>query len=104
MATLNSTRRLPSGESGSDRKSDDPNYGVDFNYVRDIIHAGWGQLGIKIGFGYTPIDIHDNTPLGATTETITDSYDTGNINVPVAPYTGSFNGPGPVIAGSPVQP
>jgi hypothetical protein len=87
--------------SGSDRKSDDPNYGVDFNYVRDILHAKWGQLGIKIGFGYTPIDIHDNTPLGANTETITDEYALGGVIPPGAPYTGSFNGPGPVISSQP---
>jgi hypothetical protein len=88
---------------GADRVNGDPNLGIDFNYVRDIVHGKWGQFGIKFGFGYTPMDIRDNNPLTTGVETITDTYALNGVTPPVAPYTGSFSGPGPVLGSEPIS-
>jgi hypothetical protein len=91
------------GSGGSDRVTDDPNIGLDFNYVRDFVHAKWGQFGIKAGFGYTPVNIRDKNPIGMSTETITDKYPLNGVTAPLAPYTGSASGPGPVLGSEPIS-
>jgi hypothetical protein len=87
------------GNSGN--MTDDPNLGFDFNYVRDLVHASWGQFGIKIAFGYTHVQINDNDPISGGAETITDDYALNGVVPPQAPYTGSFKGPGPVLSSEP---
>jgi len=47
----------------SEQTTDDPNLGLDFNYVRDIGHDSWGQWGIKFAVGYTPVDVRDQNPM-----------------------------------------
>jgi hypothetical protein len=90
--------QLASGE-----RSDDPYLGLDFSYVRDLGHYKWGQWGVKIAFGYTPIDVRDTDPMHANTETITDTYALNGVVPPLAPYTGSSSGPGPVIGSEPIS-
>jgi hypothetical protein len=81
--------------------TDDPNVGLDLNYVRDITHQKWGRFGIKIAFGYTPIGVHDHDPISGGSETIADSYALNGVVAPTAPYSGSFSGPGPVLSSTP---
>ncbi|HEX3718544.1 MAG TPA: hypothetical protein VH595_11300 [Verrucomicrobiae bacterium] len=85
------------------RTTDDPNLGIDFSYIRDIGHYKWGQWGIKFAFGYTPVEINDNDPIGVTAENITDTYLLGSVVAPTPPYTGSFNGPGPLLGSQPIS-
>src|ERR1035437_8830196 len=79
----------------SDSSSDDPNLGFEVSYVRDLGHESWGRWGIKAAFGYTAIDLRTSAQL------ITDTYQLGGVTPPIAPYAGSFGGPGPVIGSSP---
>ena len=89
------------GQSGY--KDGDPNVGLGLHYVRDLVHASWGSFGIKLGFGYTPIAVHDDAPMiGGGTENITDAYGL-SVVPPQAPYAGSFGGPGPVINSPPIS-
>jgi hypothetical protein len=88
---------------GSEQTSSDPNLGFDFNYVRDIGHYDWGQLGIKIAAGYTHVQVRDNDPMSVKMETLTDAYALNGVTPPVAPYSGSFSGPGPVLGSEPVS-
>jgi len=96
---MHSSGQLTTGEE----KSSDPNLGFDFNYIRDIGHYGWGQLGVKIAFGYTHIQIGDGDPINPMLETVTDKYALDGVVPPAAPYSGSFSGPGPVIGGEPIS-
>jgi hypothetical protein len=89
------------GANGS--ATDNPNLGFDFSYTRDLAHLSWGQVGIKIAFGYTHVDIDDNNPVSANLETITDKYALDGVVPPQAPYSGSSGGPGPVIGSEPVS-
>ncbi|HEX4121445.1 MAG TPA: hypothetical protein VH619_12560 [Verrucomicrobiae bacterium] len=91
------------GVGGSDNKTDDPNLGFDLNYVRDLVHATWGQFGVKIAFGYTHIQVTDNDPISGGAETVTDEYPLNGVVPPTAPYTGSFSGPGPVLGSQPIS-
>jgi hypothetical protein len=81
----------------SDSSSDDPNLGFEVSYVRDLGHESWGRWGIKAAFGYTAIDLRTSAQL------ITDTYQLGGVTPPIAPYAGSFSGPGPVIGSSPTR-
>jgi hypothetical protein len=90
-------------EGASGNSTDDPNLGIDFNYIRDIGHEKWGQWGIKVAFGYTHVQVHDQNPLGGNLETITDAYPLNGIVPPQAPYSGSAGGPGPVIGSQPTS-
>jgi hypothetical protein len=90
-------------EGASEHTTGDPNLGFDYNYVRDLGHYGWGQWGIKVAFGYTHVQVGDNDPMSANLETITDKYALGGVTPPMAPYSGSFSGPGPVIGSEPIS-
>jgi hypothetical protein len=84
-------------------ENDDPRLGFEANYARDLAHFDWGRWGIKFAFGYTDIDVSDSQPLNATVSLVTDAYPLGGITPPLAPYTGSFNGPGPTIGDTPTR-
>jgi hypothetical protein len=91
------------GGGSEEHSSDDPNPGFDFSYVRDIGHYSWGQLGIKIASGYTHLNVRDGDPLSSKVESLTDAYALNGVIPPVAPYTGSFSGPGPVLGSEPIS-
>ena len=90
-------------EGASGNTTDDPNLGIDFNYTRDLGHYKWGQWGLKAAFGYTHVQVRDQSPLGGNLETITDQYALNGVVPPVAPYAGSSAGPGPVIGSQPTS-
>lgn len=91
----------PGGVTGASDRNDDPRLGFEVNYVRDLAHLGWGRVGVKLAFGYTDLNIHDSQPLNGNASLITDAYSLGSVTPPLAPYSGSFNGPGPVIGDTP---
>jgi hypothetical protein len=91
VAGANSTRR------------DDPQLGFDLSYVRDFGHEDWGTWGVKLIFGYSRINLQDNQPQTANVTQITDTYALGGIQAPLAPYSGSVAGPGPVIGSTPTS-
>ena len=90
--------------SGADHSSrDDPNLGFELSYMRDLGHESWGRWGIKAAFGYTAIDLRNCDPLSAITQLITDAYPLNGVTPPIAPYAGSFSGPGVVLGSSPTR-
>jgi hypothetical protein len=86
-----------------DSRNDDPNLGFEVNYVRDLGHESWGRWGIKAAFGYTDINLGVGDPLRANAQLITDTYQLYGVTPPLAPYAGSFSGPGTVIGSSPTR-
>jgi hypothetical protein len=90
------TSSLSSGSGGSDA-----NPGFELSYVRDLDHENWGRWGIKASFGYTKLDMSsDDAESGSE---ITDAYPLNGIVPPLAPYSGSYYGPGPVIGSTPTR-
>ena len=53
--------------------------------------------------GYTDLSIRDTQSLNGNVGMTTDAYPLGGITPPLAPYAGSFNGPGPVIGDTPTR-
>lgn len=82
---------------------DDPRLGFEASYARDIAHFRSGRWGVKLALGYTDVQIRDSQPLSGTVSLVTDSYPLGGITPPLAPYSGSFNGPGPLIGDTPTR-
>jgi hypothetical protein len=62
-----------------------------------------GQWGLQTAFDFTAISIHDHQPLFGAGTTISDAYSLDGVTAPQAPYTGSFNGPGPLLKDSPTR-
>lgn len=84
-------------------RNDDPIPGIEFNYVRDLGHEKWGRWGIKAAFGYTEMNLRDTDPMSASGRLITDTYQLHGVSPPMAPYAGSFSGPGAVIGSTPTR-
>jgi hypothetical protein len=84
-------------------RTDDPNLGLELSFVRDVGHMSWGRWGLKAAFGYTDMGFRSSNPLTANGQTITDTYPLNGVKPPVAPYAGSFGGPGPVIGSAPTR-
>jgi hypothetical protein len=89
--------------SASGSTTDDPNLGFEVSFVRDLGHETWGRWGFKAAFGYTEMNLSDSGPLSGSAQLITDTYQLHGVKPPIAPYNGSFNGPGPVIGSSPTR-
>ncbi len=92
-----------SAAGATSASNEDPRVGFEANYARDLAHFGWGRWGVKLAFGYTDLDLRDNQPLNGNVSLITDAYPLGGITPPLAPYAGSFSGPGPVIGDTPTR-
>lgn len=83
--------------------SEDPRLGFNVDYARDLAQLGSGRWGLKLALGYTDAKIRDSRPLDAAVNLVTDAYPLHGITPPLAPYSGSFSGPGPVIGDTPVH-
>lgn len=83
--------------------SDDPSLGYEITYLRDIAHEDWGSWGFKFAFGHSLINLRDSQPQTVAASQITDTYPLGGVQPPLAPYSGSFNGPGPVVGSTPTR-
>jgi hypothetical protein len=70
-----------------------------FPQLKDL-GATWGFRG---GLHYAHVDVNNNATLNSGTFVLTDRFKLGGVTPPAAPYTGSFNGPGPLINDSPTR-
>ena len=80
-----------------------PSAGFELSYVRDLDHEDWGAWGLKFSFGYSSIDLQNSQPQSGTATLITDAYSLGGVQAPLAPYAGSFSGPGTLIGSTPTR-
>lgn len=90
-----------SGASGSTAE-DNPQYGGELTYQRFVAPLGdSGLWGWEAAFSFVDLDV-DQRSSGATTE-ITDSYALNGVIPPLAPYNGTFAGPGTLLGDSPTR-
>lgn len=83
--------------------SDDPGYGGELSYSRQLGVFGGAGWGIEAGLGYVYLRLEDNSSLNAPVTTLTDIYSLGGILPPPAPYSGSFNTADPRIGSTPIR-
>ena len=60
--------------------------------------ATWG---LRVGMHYARVNIGNQAMLTSGTTTLADRFNLGGIIAPLAPFSGSFEGPGPLISDSP---
>lgn len=62
--------------------------------------ATWGFRG---GLHYARVNAANSELIASGSSTLTDNFNLGGTIAPLAPYTGSFNGPGPLINDAPTS-
>jgi hypothetical protein len=82
---------------------DDPHHGFELGYSRHCGHIGPVRWGLEAAAGWMSVNLGDARALTATTTRTVDAYPLGGIIAPVAPYAGTFAGPGPLIGDSPTR-
>jgi hypothetical protein len=82
---------------------DDPQHGFELSYQRELYRKPKWQAGVEVAFAFSPIAVSDNHLLYGDEKRITDTYSLGGIVPPLAPYQGTFEGPGPLISSSPAR-
>jgi len=90
-------------EAGANSKKDqnDPQPGFELTVGRQFgggRHWSWGGEG---SFGFTAVNIKDNQTLYGNEVVTSDSYALNGVIPPVAPYRGTFAGPGAIISDAP---
>lgn len=83
------------------RVDDSPNLGFDMVYAGTWAHWERLSIGGEFGFNLTPFENKDRRPLTGTFTQVTDTYNTGGILLPNAPYDGNSSGVGPTINDTP---
>lgn len=77
-------------------------YDMGTPFIAALVERGvtWGFRG---GFHYAHISVNNKDFLFSNTSALVDQFDANGIVVPLAPYSGSFSGPGPLINDSPFR-
>lgn len=82
-------------------------YGVRIGALRVLDSGAGNQIAIQIGLTFLSGSAGSSTYstygefYTRTSYTVTDRYDTSAIVVPSAPYSGTFDGPGPILSNTP---
>ena len=90
-------------EVGTVKQNDDPHAGFDLAFGHRLGTVLGGTWGLQAAFDFTDILINDNHPRTGTGTLISDAFSLGGIIPPQAPYSGSFNGPGPLLGDTPTE-
>jgi len=89
--------------AGKSEQNSDLNPGFDLAFGHRLGTVLGGSWGVQAAFDFTDISIDDNHPLSGTGTLISDAFSLGRTTPPQAPYSGSFNGPGPLLGDSPTR-
>jgi len=91
------------GTAELDGVRDDPQYGVELTYARELGSNSSYWWGVVAGVSWVNLTFRENATFNSDVQRLTDTYSLGGIVAPTAPYAGTFNGPGPLIADDPVR-
>jgi len=89
--------------NGSLSQNTDPNPGFDVAFGHDFGTVFGGKWGLQGAFDFTTISVNDSQPVNGTATFISDAYSLGAVIPPLAPYSGSYNGPGPLLGDTPMR-
>jgi len=92
--------------AGDSSSTSDAQLGLELVYQRILGHLPFGsstRWGLETGFGYTDIDLHDNSSSIQNTTFSTDAYQLNGVLPPSAGYHGTFQGPGALLGDTPTQ-
>jgi hypothetical protein len=92
-----------SGSSARTGNSDaDPQNGFELSYDQPLGGGKHWHWGIEGAANWTGIGIADSQSFSGTVTTSVDAYSLGAILPPLAPYTGTVSGPGPLLNTTPI--
>jgi hypothetical protein len=94
--------RTPANATSSNH-SDDPQSGVEIFYQRELKRGKRWRLGAEAAAGYTYISVSDSSTLKNKSYRTNDTFALGGIIAPLAPYNGTFQGPGALIGSAPAD-
>jgi hypothetical protein len=99
------TNSVANGRADEDTSA---NAGVELFAYYDMGAVGFAALkdrgatwGFRGGLHYARVDVDNDSTLSSDLTTVTDRFSLDGVIPPLAPYTGSFGGPGPLIGDSP---
>jgi hypothetical protein len=95
--TIRLSRSSSPANGSAPNASNDPQYGFELAYARELVPWGSTRWGIEAAFGFTAIAIRDTRALAGDVVQVTDSFGLDGVIPPLAPYYGSFDGPGPLL-------
>ena len=81
----------------------DPQHGLEMSFNRQLGALGKCPWGVELAFNYMDLDIVDSQTVSTPVTRLADAYSLGGIVPPLAPYVGSFSGPGAMISDSPMR-
>lgn len=82
---------------------DDPQWGAELSYIRQLGDNGDYRWGIEAAIGWADLEFRKNGTSTADITRTTDAYALNGNPPPPAPYPGTFGGPGPQIGTSPTR-
>jgi hypothetical protein len=91
------SRSSSPGTSAAPDVTGDPQYGVELGYGHELARWGPTRWGWEAAFGYTAINLCDQRDLTGDVIRVTDAFALDGVIPPLAPYHGSFEGPGPLL-------
>jgi hypothetical protein len=96
------TNSLSNGRADEDNRAAS---GVELFGYYDMGSAGFAGAtwGFRGGLHYARINIDNDDAVSSNLTTITDRFSLDGVIPPIAPYTGSFSGPGPLLNDSPTR-
>jgi hypothetical protein len=82
----------------SGRYQDGVQNGVELSYNHEFKRAKHWRAGLEAGLGYTYVSIKDEQTLTYYVDRTSDAFGIGPVILPLPPYAGTFQGPGPLIS------
>lgn len=83
--------------------SDDPQHGLEVTYNLELGRKAKWRWGLEAAGNYAAVSVSDNQSFIGGIRTVSDAFALNGITPPLAPYAGTFNGPGPVIGSTPTR-
>ncbi len=89
--------------STSSEETDDPQHGTELTYNIELGATKSWRWGMEAGASYTAFNVTNSKPMSGNVVVISDAFALNGVVPPMAPYSGTFNGPGPMISSTPVR-
>ena len=89
--------------ASSCNNSADPQPGFEMTIGRELGRDEHWRWGIEGAFGFTAVTINDNRTLSGNVSVVRDSYALSGVIPPLPPYSGTYDGPGPIVSDTPTR-
>lgn len=89
----------------SEKFDEDPQYGFELGYGRELFRFGSERnpwvIGVDAHFGSAALMLRADRTMSGSVTRRTDRFSLGSVVPPAPPYSGTFEGPGPLITATP---